>query len=146
MSDKVVVTFKKLSTVTMDGFVDVKPDNWFYDMKYVYGQGLMMGTDETHFSPELDTSRAMAATVLWQLAAILYRFAKTEGKDDTENGTEILRFSDTGDVADWAKEAMAWAVDHGIITGKGGNLLDPQGKATRAEVAAMLMRYCQDKK
>lgn len=80
-----------------------------------------------------------------QLAAILWRYAQKTGNDGIQNGTEILRFPDTGDVADWAKEAMTWTVDWEIIRGKGG-ILDPKGSATRAQVAVMLMRFCEKAK
>ncbi|MEG2454805.1 MAG: LamG-like jellyroll fold domain-containing protein [Oscillospiraceae bacterium] len=69
------------------------------------------------------------------LAVMLYRYAKAEKTE-----TDLKGFSDADSVSDWATEAMAWAVENGIITGK-DDTLDPQGNATRAEVAAMLQRF-----
>lgn len=71
-----------------------------------------------------------------QLAAMLYRYAgASAGYGD------LSRFADSEKVSAYAREAMSWAVEQGILTGKAGNLLDPAGQATRAEVAAMLHRY-----
>lgn len=70
-----------------------------------------------------------------QLAVMLYRYAKAEKTE-----ADLKDFTDAGNVSDWAAEAMAWAVKSGIITGKSG-ALDPQGNASRAEVATMLQRF-----
>ena len=72
-----------------------------------------------------------------QLAAMLYRYAGSPAVDG-----ELKGFADTAKVSDWAKDAMMWAVENGIIEGMNGSL-NPQGKATRAQVATMLMRSCE---
>ena len=77
-----------------------------------------------------------------QLAAFFYRYAKYKGYDTAVTGS-LDRFTDKGDISAWAKDAVAWAVGYGLIEGKGNNMLDPQGEATRAEFAAMLQRFCQ---
>jgi len=75
-----------------------------------------------------------------QLAAMLYRYA-----DSPKIGAVSLNgFSDADKVSDWAKNAINWAVENGILTGKGGNVLDPTGNASRAEVAAMLERFIKN--
>ena len=74
-----------------------------------------------------------------QLAVMLYRYVKS-GKTETD----MTKFADVNQVNDWASEAMAWAVANGILTGKTGDLLDPQGTATRAEVAAMIKRFAEN--
>ena len=56
----------------------------------------------------------------------------------------LMNTADSGDVSDWAWDAMSWAVDAGIMGGKGGGRLDPTGTATRAEVAAILRNYLQN--
>lgn len=73
-----------------------------------------------------------------QLAVMLYRYA---GSPDTTGS--LAAFKDADSVSDYAKTAVKWAVEKGIITGKGGGMLDPKSDATRAEMAAMLQRYCQ---
>lgn len=78
-----------------------------------------------------------------QLAAILYRYAKLKGYD-TSKSNKLDSFKDAGKVSSWAVEAMQWANAEGLINGKGNNMLDPQGKATRAETAAILMRFMQN--
>ncbi len=77
-----------------------------------------------------------------QLAAILYRYAKFCGYDVTASA-EIDMFSDAGTVSSYALTAMKWASAEGLINGSGSKL-DPQGSATRAQVAAILMRFCED--
>ena len=74
-----------------------------------------------------------------QLALILYRYAQYKGDDVTAIGS-IEGFTDKGRVSDWAQEALQWAIGSGLINGKGNNMLDPQGTATRAEIATVLMR------
>lgn len=71
-----------------------------------------------------------------QIALMLYRYAKAEPK-----GTDLSHFSDADKVSVWGQDAMRWAVETGLINGKSGGRLDPQGAATRAEVAAMLSRF-----
>lgn len=71
-----------------------------------------------------------------QLATMLYRYA---GSPAAAN--PALDFTDAGEVSDFAQNAIRWAVEQGILTGRGAGVLDPKGNATRAEVAAMLMRY-----
>ena len=73
-----------------------------------------------------------------QLAAMLYRYA---GYPTTTGN--LSQFSDNEQTSNYAKSALCWATEKGIISGKGNNILDPKGKATRAEVAAMLMRFCE---
>lgn len=71
-----------------------------------------------------------------QLITILYRYTDNPGASENLNG-----FSDAVAVSDYADDAMRWGVSEGLLTGKDGNRLDPQGSATRAEVATILMRY-----
>lgn len=69
---------------------------------------------------------------------MLYRFAGQPSAPDP-----TLTFSDADQVSGYASDAMRWAVGAGIISGKGNGILDPKGDATRAQAAAMLMRFCQ---
>ena len=78
-----------------------------------------------------------------QLAAILYRYAKLKGYD-TSKSNKLDSFKDADKVSSWAVEAMQWANAEGLINGKSNSMLDPQGKATRAETAAILMRFMQN--
>ena len=78
-----------------------------------------------------------------QLAAILYRYAKLKGYD-TSKSNKLDSFKDADKVSSWAVEAMQWANAEGLINGKSNHMLDPQGKATRAETAAILMRFMEN--
>ena len=73
-----------------------------------------------------------------QFATMLWRYA-----GEPESVHSLNAFNDTGSVSDWAATAMAWAVEHGIITGMTDTTLVPQGSATRAQCAAMLMRFME---
>ena len=180
-------------------FNDVPEGYWAYDaIQYVYGEGLMAGTSATTFAPDVTTSRAMIATILWrmagspvvnyamnytdvaqgqwcseairwatsegvvtgygnglfgtndpitreQLATMLWRYAQTEGYDvSIGEDTNILSYTDVANLSEYAIPAMQWAVGAGIINGTGdGSTLTPQGQATRAQAATVLMRFCE---
>ena len=78
-----------------------------------------------------------------QLAAILYRYAKLKGYD-TSKSNKLDSFKDADKVSSWAVEAMQWVNAESLINGKSNSMLDPQGKATRAETAAILMRFMEN--
>ena len=69
---------------------------------------------------------------------MLYRYAGSPAVTQT-----ALQFTDSGEVSSYATNAISWAVQQGILSGKTGNILDPQGDATRAQVAQMLQNYLQ---
>ena len=77
-----------------------------------------------------------------QLAAMLYRYAKSKGYDVSASA-DISAYTDASSVSGWATDAMRWAVGAGLINGRTATTLAPQGNATRAEVAAILMRFAQ---
>ena len=117
------------------GFPDVAADAWYADaVNWAAAQGIVKGYDTGAFGPEDSVTRE-------QLAAILYRYAQAKGYDTTQGGMAVREFSDSASISDWAQEAMAWAVNAQVLSGKGNGVLDPQGTATRAEVAQMLMNF-----
>ena len=77
-----------------------------------------------------------------QLAAMLYRYAKMKGYDVSASA-DISGYTDASSVSGWATDAMRWAVSAGLINGRTATTLAPQGNATRAEVASILMRFMQ---
>ena len=93
----------------------------------------MTGISETEFAPNAPMTRE-------QLAAVLYRYAQYLGRD-TSKAAELNEFTDRGDVSGYAREAMAWAVAEGLLTGVGGSRLAPTAPATRAQVAEILYRF-----
>ena len=97
-------------------------------MLWAKAQGISDGTN-----PDGSISRE-------QLATMLYRYAEVAGADTSVGGNAVREFGDADKVSAWAVDAMAWAVGSGLISGKGGDMLDPAGTATRGEVAAMLQR------
>lgn len=127
---KVLGNKAKIDTSAFPGssFTDVSAGAWYAPcVEWAAKNEIVNGIGGGKFAPERSVTRE-------QMAVILYNYAKFIGCGDIVNGTEILRFPDTGDVSDWAKEAMTWAVDKGIISGTGGKL-NPKGTATRAQVA-----------
>ncbi|HIT01675.1 MAG TPA: S-layer homology domain-containing protein [Candidatus Enterenecus merdae] len=111
------------------------PAAWYADaVVWASQNGIVEGYSATQFGPEDVVTRE-------QLAAILYRYAGYAGYDQTGLGS-LAGFTDGGAVSGWARQAMTWAVGRGLIHGV-GSLADPQGSATRAQLAAVLTRFCQ---
>lgn len=78
-----------------------------------------------------------------QLSTMLYRYAQSKGYDTTQGGMAIREYADFEQISDYAVEAMTWAVNTGIINGTSSTTLSPQGEATRAQVATILMRFIE---
>ena len=117
------------------GFPDVAAGAWYADaVNWAAARGIVKGYDTGTFGPEDSVTRE-------QLAAILYRYAQAKGYDTTQGGMAVREFSDSASISDWAQTAMSWAVNAQVLSGKGNGVLDPQGTATRAEVAQMLMNF-----
>lgn len=186
------VTFAKKPVEPLP-FVDVAAEEWYGDaVATVYAQGLMMGTAEDTFAPELVATRGMVVSILhrlagsptvsaevfedvtaddwygqavaWaasegiasgtsaetfspnaavtreQLAALLCNFAAQQGVDTTAR-SDLSNFDDAATVSDWAQDAVSWAHAEGLIAGTSATTLSPQGEATRAQLAAMLVRF-----
>ena len=115
-------------------FTDVSGSMWYAEaVNWAAANGLVNGYGNSTFGPEDSITRE-------QMAAILYRYAQFKGYDDTVQGN-LSDFTDGGQTSDWAEDAVVWAVNNGLLTGKGGSLLDAKGSATRAEAAAILMRF-----
>ncbi len=191
---EIVVTFVAASEEPVVlPFVDVAAEDWYGDaVAAVYAQGLMMGTAEDTFAPELAATRGMVVSILhrlagsptvsaevfedvtaddwygqavaWaasegiasgtsaetfspnaavtreQLAALLCNFAAQQGVDTTAC-SDLSNFDDAAAVSDWAQDAVSWAHAEGLLTGTSATTLSPQGEATRAQLAAMLVRF-----
>ena len=117
-------------------FTDVEAGKWYADaITWAAENGIFAGYGKDKFGPDDPITRE-------QLAAIFYRYADYKGYDLTVKGN-LDKFKDADKITDYAKAAMQWAVGSGLVKGKSGNLLDPQGTATRAEIAAMLHRFIE---
>lgn len=127
---------------TPGGFTDVKAGSWYADaVNWAVSQGIAKGfpgasTGAPYFAPDQSLTRE-------QLITMLHNFAKSQGKSVTGTGTGsgYGTYTDAKAVSSWAAESMTWAVNEKLISGKSGNRLDPKGQATRAEAAAILMKY-----
>ena len=122
-------------------FTDVAPGAWYYNaVAWAYYNDVTSGTSATMFTPN-------AAITRQQLVTFLYRYTVKYAPEFTGNAAPISAFPDAGSVANWAYAAMSWAVGNGLIVGNahdnGLDYLDPNGSATRAQVATILMRYEQ---
>ena len=119
-----------------NSFTDVEAGKWYADaITWTAENGIFAGYGKDKFGPDDPITRE-------QLAAIFYRYADYKGYDLTVKGN-LDKFKDADKITDYAKAAMLWAVGSGLVKGKSGNLLDPQGTATRAEIAAMLHRFIE---
>ena len=122
-------------------FTDVAPGAWYYNaVAWAYYNDVTSGTSATMFTPN-------AAITRQQLVTFLYRYTVKYAPEFTGNAAPISAFPDAGSVANWAYAAMSWAVGNGLILGNahdnGPDYLDPNGSATRAQTATIIMRYCQ---
>ena len=119
-----------------NSFTDVEAGKWYADaITWTAENGIFACYGKDKFGPDDPITRE-------QLAAIFYRYADYKGYDLTVKGY-LDKFKDADKITDYAKTAMQWAVGSGLVKGKSGNLLDPQGTATRAEIAAMLHRFIE---
>ena len=125
---------EKEPTADVHAFADVRQGQWYSDaVCWASSADIIKGYSDGRFGPEDDITRE-------QLAAILYRYAAYRGMDVSAAGYVMPDLADRDEISDWADPAVSWCVKTGILTGRGENCLEPQGKATRAEAAAMLMR------
>lgn len=114
-------------------FDDVPEDSWYAEaVRWAASAGIVKGVSDTRFAPELPVTRE-------QLALMLMRFAAPE--EDSFTGRELSAFIDAGKSSGWARDALCWAVSAGILQGGGDGRLRPGETATRAQAAAMLMRF-----
>lgn len=116
-------------------FVDVPAGQWYTDaVNWAAANQIVKGTSATTFAPNDSITRE-------QMAAILYRYAQYKGYDVTKNA-DLSGYSDNGQVSAYAKDALAWANAAKLINGVTNTTLAPQGNATRAQVSAILHRFC----
>ena len=114
-------------TVWSNGFTDVPSDSWYYSaVRFTCANRLLTGMSGSAFEPDTLTTRAMVVAVLWRM------------EDEPEYTGQV--FADVPD-GNWYSQAVAWAVDAGIVNGKTDELFRPNTPVTREELAAMLGRY-----
>ena len=117
------------------GFADVETGIWYTDaVAWAAQNGIVNGVSDTEFAPGDDITRE-------QLVTVLYRYAESKGYDVSASA-DLSGYPDAGQVQDYAQPAMAWAVAEGIVEGMDGTL-NPAGNASRAQIATILMRFCE---
>ena len=124
-------------------FTDLTQD-WYQDaILWAYQTGVVAGTSSTTFEPDLPVTREQIAVILMEYMTRVLKLERTWTPAD------LSTFPDAGSVSDWAKDAMADAVGLGLISGAsngGQTYLEPQGSATREQVATILMEFCKNVK
>ena len=124
-------------------FTDLTQD-WYQDaVLWAYQTGVVAGTSSTTFEPDLPVTREQIAVILMEYMTRVLKLERTWTPAD------LSTFPDAGSVSDWAKDAMADAVGLGLISGAsngGQTYLEPQGSATREQVATILMEFCKNVK
>ena len=124
-------------------FTDLTND-WYKDaILWAYQTGVVAGTSGTTFDPDLPVTREQIAVILMEYTS------RVLGLKNLCTPADLSRYPDAGSVSDWAKNAMADAVALGLISGAsngGQTLLEPQGSATREQVATILMEFCKNVK
>lgn len=119
-----------------NAFMDVPVGQWYTDaVIWANDAKIVSGMGEGLFAPNMEITRE-------QMVVMLYNYAKYKGYDVTASA-DLSAFADTASVSAWAQPAMQWAVAEGYISGMGDNQLAPQGTATRAEIASVIMRFME---
>ena len=115
----------------LDGVESLGGDDW-----YVTGRALAL---EHGIS---DGTMMDSNVTREQFATMLYRYANYKGLHTTAAG-DLSVYTDNDEISDWAGYALVWACGSGIMNGRGDGTIDPSGYATRAEMAAMITRFCE---
>lgn len=119
-----------------NAFIDVPVGQWYTDaVIWANDAKIVSGMGDGLFAPNMEITRE-------QMVAMLYNYAKYKGYDVTASA-DLSAFADTASVSTWAQPAMQWAVAEGYISGMGDSQLAPQGTATRAEIASVIMRFME---
>ena len=117
-------------------FTDVETGTWYTDaVLWAAQNGIVNGVDEGIFAPMNTLTRE-------QLVTMLHRYAEAEGYD-VSAAADLSGYPDAGKVLSYAQKAMSWAVAEGIVAGMDDGTLNPAGNATRAQIATILMRFCE---
>ena len=118
--------------VESGGFSDVPKGQWYYDaVTWAAGSGVVSGYGNGKYGPNDPITREQLAVMLWRYA----------GKPESSGSLED--FADRERAEDYAVQALQWAVEKGIMSGKGNGILDPGGRATRGEAAQMVRQFCK---
>ena len=118
-------------------FHDVDPDAWYGEaVRWAASEGIAAGYSSSRFGPHDPITRE-------QLATMLYRYAQYKGCDVSASA-DLSGYADAPEINAWATTALQWACAEGLISGTSGTTLTPSGSAARAQVAVILMRFCEN--
>lgn len=121
-------------------FTDVRPGTWYYNaVAWGYDKDIVAGMSTTTFAPDGLITRE-------QMAVLLYGYTEKYAPAYLGGAASLNGFPDAASISNWAYAAMSWAVGNGLISGiasNGADYLAPSGGATRAQIAAIMMRYCR---
>ena len=121
-------------------FTDVRPGTWYYNaVAWGYDKDIVAGMTPTTFAPDGLITRE-------QMAVLLYGYTEKYAPSYLGGAASLNGFPDAASVSNWAYAAMSWAVGNGLISGiasDGADYLAPSGGAARAQIAAIMMRYCR---
>lgn len=119
-----------------NAFMDVPVGQWYTDaVIWANDAKIVSGMGDGLFAPNMEITRE-------QMVAMLYNYAKYKGYDVSASA-DLSKFADNASVSTWAQPSMQWAVAEGYISGMGDSQLAPQGTATRAEIASVIMRFME---
>ena len=131
----ILARLEGVTTAEAAGFADVDDNDWYATaVNWAANVGVVNGYEDNTFRPNTAITRE-------QLAAILMNYAAYKG-EDVSNRADLTSYTDQPST--WAQEAMQWAVAEGLISGVTADTLQPQGAATRAQVAAILQRFLSE--
>ena len=131
----ILARLEGVTTAEAAGFADVDDNDWYATaVNWAANVGVVNGYEDNTFRPNTAITRE-------QLAAILMNYAAYKG-EDVSNRADLTSYTDQPST--WAEEAMSWAVAEGLLTGVTADTLQPQGAATRAQVAAILQRFLSE--
>ena len=116
-------------------FTDLTQDWYRAAVEWANGAGIVLGVSSDRFAPDEDVTRE-------QIAAVMYRYAEYKGMD-TSVRARLDAFRDAGEISDWARDAISFAVRIGLMKGMSETTFNPRGYATRAEVVTILHRYME---
>lgn len=127
----------KPSVSAANSFTDVSSNDWYAKAaSWAQSKGIITGYEDGSFRPDAPLTRE-------QLALILFNYSKIKGYD-TSDKANLNGYLDGSSTSTWAQEGMTWAVGAGLLSGRGLNMLYPTGTATRAEVAQIMMNFCEN--
>ena len=137
MMAAVLYNLEDQPTQADSSFTDVADGSWYADaVNWAAANNIVSGYGDGIFGPNDNITRE-------QMASILYRYAEYKGYDVSAVG-DLSQFNDADSVSEWANDVMRWAVGAGLINGMGDGSVAPQGTATRAQVATVLMNFCEN--